>query len=67
MELYRLLDFTLDEPDRFGNNTNSTKSDLSIVRKDVKISTSFNAFLKNKSVIIVGPSPYLKGLKEVAL
>lgn len=64
MELYRLLDFTLDEPDRFGNNTNSTKSDLNIVRKDVKISTSFNAFLKNKSVIVVGPSPYLKGLKR---
>ena len=64
MELYRLLDFTLDEPDRFGNNTNSTKSDLNTVRKDVKISTEFNNFLKDKSVIIVGPSPYLKGLKR---
>ena len=62
MEIYRLVEFNIPEPHRFGNKTDSTIEDLNTVREDVKISSKFNEYLKEKSVIVVGPSPHLKGL-----
>jgi len=62
METYKLIEFIVPEPFRFGNRTNTTADDLRSVRGDVKISSRLNECLKGKSVIIIGPSPYLQGL-----
>ena len=62
METYKIIEFNVPEPYRFGNRLDTTKSDLQEVRNDVKISSKFNQFVKDKSVIVIGPSPYLKGL-----
>ena len=64
METYKLIEFNIPEPFRFGNRTDTTKEDLKTVRDDVKISSKFNEFLKDKSVIVIGPSPYLQGLNR---
>ena len=64
MEIYRLVEFNIPEPHRFGNKVDATIEDLATVREDVKISSKFNEYLRGKSVIVVGPSPYLQGLKR---
>ena len=62
MHLYKTFDWTVDEPFREGCKTDLTNEELSIIRSDVKISSKFNKYLMGKSVIVVGPSPYLQGL-----
>ena len=49
MEIYRLVEFNIPEPHRFGNKTDSTIEDLNTVREDVKISSKFNEYLNEKS------------------
>ena len=62
MGKFSLIEFTVPEPFRFGNRTDTTVEDLKSIRDDVKISTKLNEYLKDKTVIVVGPSPYLQGL-----
>lgn len=64
--MLKYLDFILPEPDRHGADKPNHKTDLTWetlqkYRNEVRISKKFNDYLKGKSVIIVGPSPYLKG------
>ena len=59
--MIKYLDFILPEPDRNGNRTDLTWNELQSFRDNVRISKKFNDYVKNKSVVIVGPAPYLKG------
>ena len=58
------MDMAIREPYRFGNNYGFSAEDIKQICNDVGISARFNRYLKGKSVIVVGPSPYLKGLKK---
>ena len=57
--MIKYLDFVLPEPDRDGNRTDITWETFQQYRDEVKISKKFNNYLKDKKVVIVGPSPYL--------
>lgn len=59
--MLKYLDFVVPEPYREGGRTDLTWETFQQYRKEVNISKKFNDYLKNKSVIIVGPSPYLIG------
>ena len=59
--MIKYLDFNIAEPYRDGNRTNLNWETFHKYRKEVKISKNFNDYLKGKSVVIVGPSPYLEG------
>ena len=59
--MIKFIDFNVKEPYRDGSRTDLTWETFQQYRDEVKISKSFNDYLKNKSVVIVGPSPYLIG------
>ncbi len=59
--MIKYLDFNIAEPYRDGNRTDLNWETFHKYRKEVKISKNFNDYLKGKSVVIVGPSPYLEG------
>ena len=60
--MIKYLDFNVKEPNRNGERTDLTWDTFQKYRDEVKISKKFNDFVKDKSIIIVGPSPYLQGL-----
>ena len=62
--MIKYLDFNVKEPDRWGNRTDLTWEIFQQYRDEVKISKKFNNYLKDKKVVIVGPSPYLVGKKK---
>lgn len=55
------LNFNVTEPFREGNRMDLTWDILQKYRNQVSISKKFNDYLKGKSVIVVGPSPYMEG------
>ena len=59
--MIKYLDFNIQEPYRDGNRTDITWDIFQQYRDEAKISKKFNDYLKGKSVVIVGPSPYLIG------
>jgi len=59
--MIKYLDFNVQEPYRDGERTDLTWETLQQYRDEVRISKKFNDYLKGKSVVIVGPSPYLQG------
>ena len=59
--MIKYLDFNIQEPYREGNRTDITWDTFQQYRDEVKISKKFNDYLKGKSIVIVGPSPYLIG------
>ena len=59
--MIKYLDFNVAEPHRWGNRTDLDWDTFQEYRDEVKISKKFNDYLKNKSVVVVGPSPYLIG------
>lgn len=58
------LNFTIKEPVFKSGRFNITWENYVEMTRDIKISKNLNAFLNNKKVIIVGPSPYLIGKKR---
>jgi hypothetical protein len=59
--MIKYLDFNVQEPDRTGERTDLTWDTFQLYRNEVRISKRFNDYVKGKSIIIVGPSPYLQG------
>ncbi len=59
--MLKFIDFNVKEPHRDGNRTDLTWETFQQYRDEVKISKKFNDYLKGKTVVIVGPSPYLVG------
>ena len=55
------LNFNVAEPFREGNRMDLTWDILQKYRNQVSISKKFNDYLKGKSVVVVGPSPYMEG------
>lgn len=62
--MIKYIDFNIKEPYRDGSRTDLTWETFQQYRNEVRISKKFNDYLKNKSVVIVGPSPYLVGKKR---
>jgi len=58
------INFKLKELKRLQVYSEFNIDELNRIRSNVKINKKLNDYLKNKSVILVGPSPYLKGLKK---
>tara|TARA_Y100000361_G_C11135046_1_gene331360 strand:- start:492 stop:1241 length:750 start_codon:yes stop_codon:yes gene_type:complete len=62
--MIKFIDFNVKEPYRDGNRTDLTWETFQQYRDEVKISKKYNDYLRNKSIVIVGPSPYLVGKKR---
>ena len=67
--MIKYLNYILPEPDRYGADKPDYKINLTwetfqSFRNEARISKKFNDFLKGKSVVLVGPSPYLEGKKR---
>lgn len=62
--MIKYLDFNVKEPYRDGERTDLTWDTFQKYRENVVISKKFNDYVKGKSIIIVGPSPYLKGKQK---
>lgn len=59
-----LINFRVKELKRSYDYNNFNWEDIDRLRSSVRINKKLNDYLKDKSVILVGPSPYLKGLKK---
>ena len=62
--MIKFIDFNVKEPYRDGNRTDLTWETFQQYRDEVKISKKYNDYLRNKSIVIVGPSRCLVGKKR---